>query len=191
MKLLCCVQLPATALHDVSTSSITLHNTTAEPQTFEFSVPPSSDLTLSPHVATIPAQGSLCVALRYSPQPTALPESNLQPDAPTTSVAGTASGTASRGFQEQRSSVCMVPDFCNVPKWGLWGQGGGGIQQLLMHGVRTVGSGVLWQPVCPTRQQICSIWCTTHSFAYAHAAAAETILDVAQCIVGQACCIGR
>ena len=116
LRLPCLLQLPATALHDVSTTSITLRNTTAEPQTFEFTIPPGSDLTLSPHVATIPAEGSLCVALRYSPRPDATPDISLQPGAASTSAAGTASDVASNGTEEQGSKVSMLPNFGGVPK---------------------------------------------------------------------------
>lgn len=90
------MQLPATAIHDVSSTSITLQNTTAHPQTFEFTIPKCSDLTLSPHVATIMPQERLRVLLRYCPQPGTLPaapEEELQ--TVTSSVgAGDAAGTS-------------------------------------------------------------------------------------------------
>ena len=92
-----CLQLPATALHDVATSTVTLRNTTAEPQTFEFSVPAGSDLSLSPHVATLKAEGTLSVMLRYCPQPQTLPaapEAGLQ-TAASSAAAGSAAETAS------------------------------------------------------------------------------------------------
>ena len=62
------VQLPATAIGDVSTASLLLQNTTSESQTFEFSIPEGSDLTLSPHVGSLPAGGALRVLLRYCPR---------------------------------------------------------------------------------------------------------------------------
>lgn len=81
-----CLQLPATAIHDVATASVILQNTTPDPQTFEFSIPQGSDLTLSPHVDTIQGKGSLRVMLRYCPQPSTAPavpaESDLQPAEP-------------------------------------------------------------------------------------------------------------
>lgn len=99
------LQLPATAIHDVSTTSVTLQNTTAEPQTFEFSVPQGSHLTLSPHVATIPAEGSLCVALRYSPRPVPVAEAEAGvASAAGASVTEAASGTASSDVSEETGS---------------------------------------------------------------------------------------
>lgn len=91
----------------MSTTSITLQNTTAEAQTFEFSVPQGSDLTLSPHVATIPAQGSLCVALRYSPRPALPSEAGLQ-SAASTSGAEAASEAAAGDVKEQGSKVSSL-----------------------------------------------------------------------------------
>ena len=101
------LQLPATAVHDVSTTSITLQNTTADAQTFEFSVPQGSDLTLSPHVATIPAEGSLCVALRYSPRPAPTSEASLQSTA-STPGAEAASQSAASDVEEQGSKVSSL-----------------------------------------------------------------------------------
>ena len=103
------LQLPATAIHDVSTTSITLQNTTAEPQTFEFSVPQGSDLTLSPHVATIPAEGSLCVALRYSPRSAPAAEAGLA-SAAGTSVAEAGSGMPSSDDAEENNSKVSGTD---------------------------------------------------------------------------------
>jgi len=81
-----CLQLPATAIHDIATASVILRNTTPEPQIFEFSIPQGSDLTLSPHVDTIQGGGSLRVMLRYCPQPSTSPavpaESDLHPTEP-------------------------------------------------------------------------------------------------------------
>lgn len=111
-----CMQLPATALHDVSSASIILQNTTAEAQTFEFSLPKGSDLTLSPHVATIEAEGSMNILLRYCPQPSTLPpapEGSLG-TAPSSAAADNAVASASRGFEEEGVddvSVCS----CNEP----------------------------------------------------------------------------
>ena len=103
------LQLPATAIHDVSTTSITLQNTTAEPQTFEFSVPQGSDLTLSPHVAIIPAEGSLCVALRYSPWSAPAAEAGLA-SAAGASVAEAGSGMPSSDDAEENASKVSGTD---------------------------------------------------------------------------------
>ena len=90
-----CLQLPATAIHDIFTASVILRNTTPDPQTFEFSVPQGSDMTLSPHVDTIQGGGSLRVMLRYCPQPSTAPavpaESDLQSAEPS---GATPEGTA-------------------------------------------------------------------------------------------------
>jgi len=90
-----CLQLPATAIHDIATASVILRNTTSDPQTFEFSIPQGSDMTLSPHVDTIKGGGSLRVMLRYCPQSSTAPavpaESELQPAEPS---GATPEGTA-------------------------------------------------------------------------------------------------
>lgn len=86
-----CLQLPATAVHDVATAPVILRNTTADPQTFEFSIPQGSDLTLSPHVGTIQAGATLCVMLRHCPQPStapAAPEESIRQQAAAAGVAG-------------------------------------------------------------------------------------------------------
>lgn len=63
-----CLQLPATAITDVSTASLVLQNGTSQAQTFEFGIPGQSDLTLSPHVGSLPAGASMRVLLRYCPR---------------------------------------------------------------------------------------------------------------------------
>ncbi|KAL0048978.1 hypothetical protein WJX82_003679 [Trebouxia sp. C0006] len=89
------IQLPATAIHDTATASVILRNTTPDPQTFEFSIPQGSDMTLSPHVDTIQGGGSLRVMLRYCPQPSTAPavpaDSDLQSAEPS---GATPEGTA-------------------------------------------------------------------------------------------------
>ena len=62
------LQLPATAIGDVSMASLQLQNTTSDSQTFEFSIPEGSDLSLSPHVGSLPAGGAMRVLLRYCPK---------------------------------------------------------------------------------------------------------------------------
>lgn len=62
------LQLPATAIGDVSMASLQLQNTTSDSQTFEFSIPEGSDLTLSPQVGSLPAGGAMRVLLRYCPR---------------------------------------------------------------------------------------------------------------------------
>ena len=106
--------MPATVIHDISTASIVLHNTTEDPQTFEFSVPQGSDLTLSPHVDTIPGGGTLRVMLRYCPQPNtgpAVPDASRPQSAAGSAAAaeGAPEGTANAAADKQRDEeVCAV-----------------------------------------------------------------------------------
>ena len=90
-----CLQLPATAIHDITTASVILQNTTPDTQTFEFSVPQGSDMTLSPHVDTIQGGGSLRVMLRYCPQPSTAPAVPAQSELQSAEPSGaTPEGTA-------------------------------------------------------------------------------------------------
>ena len=90
-----CLQLPATAIHDTATASVILRNTTPDPQTFEFSIPQGSDMTLSPHVDTIQGGGSLRVMLRYCPQPSTAPAVPVDSDLQSAEPSGaTPEGTA-------------------------------------------------------------------------------------------------
>ncbi|DBA92223.1 hypothetical protein WJX77_001787 [Trebouxia sp. C0004] len=110
------IQLPATAIHDIATASVILRNTTPDPQTFEFSVPQGSDMTLSPHVDTIQGGGSLRVMLRYCPQPSTAPavpaESDLQSADATpegtagSSGAGAANAAGTDEAQQEAWSRC-------------------------------------------------------------------------------------
>ena len=99
-----CLQLPATAIHDIATASVILRNTTPEPQTFEFSIPQGSDMTLSPHVDTIKGGGSLRVMLRYCPQPSTAPavpaESELQPAEPSGAAPEGNAGSTGAGIAD-------------------------------------------------------------------------------------------
>ena len=102
------MQLPATAIHDISTANMTLQNTTAVPQTFEFGMPPGSDLTLSPHVGTVPGGQSLCVLLRYHPQPNtapAVPSTADTAEAAATAAAEAPSAEAATGEGKSRDKV--------------------------------------------------------------------------------------
>lgn len=57
-----------TAISDVSAASLVLQNTTLDIQIFEFQIPEGSDLTLSPHVDSLPAGATVRVLLRYCPR---------------------------------------------------------------------------------------------------------------------------
>lgn len=106
------MQLPATAIHDVATAPVTLCNTTADPQTFEFSIPQGSDLTLSPHVGTIQAGATLCVMLRHCPQPgtaPAVPEESVgQPAAAPGGVAGSGNSNAAIAAADDAEEIDQV-----------------------------------------------------------------------------------
>ena len=101
------MQLPATAIHDIAAASITLRNTTADPQTFEFSIPQGSDLTLSPHVDTIQAGGTLCVMLRYCPQPSTAPAA---PEEPTLQPAAAAAAGGAAVSGDSNAAIAAADD---------------------------------------------------------------------------------
>ena len=66
---LCCLQMPATAVRDRATTSISLYNRSEQAQAFEFAVPAGSDLQLSPQVGLLPPQGGLSILVLFTPQP--------------------------------------------------------------------------------------------------------------------------
>lgn len=109
----CCLQLPATAIHDVSTASIILQNTTAEPQTFEFGVPSGSDLTLSPHVDTLPGGNSLCVLMRYNPKPETAPAVPGAEPAAADAAAVPAAAARATGEEHQQDGQTQVLQACH------------------------------------------------------------------------------
>jgi hypothetical protein len=61
------MQLPATAIDDVSSCSVVLHNRSKEEQEFEFGVPGGSYIAVTPRVGRVPAKGSIRVQVEFSP----------------------------------------------------------------------------------------------------------------------------
>ena len=116
--------MPATAISDVSTASLTLQNTTPDPQTFEFRIPQGSDMTLSPHVGNLPAGATMRVLLRYCPRAeTDPPCPGAEPGQPWSPQAGlqpsldsTAAAAAEEAAEDAEPSSSGVSQACPTAK---------------------------------------------------------------------------